>query len=67
MGFDDYKQEVLNLVQSLKTLILYTQGEKDSVEEYGQNFQSLWDRGEAFGGSPGVHKGLVNRLLSNPN
>ncbi len=33
VGFDDHKQLVFNLVQSLKTLFLYTQSEKDTVEE----------------------------------
>jgi hypothetical protein len=64
MGFDNHKQEVFNLVQAPKTLFLYTQGEKDTVEEFGRNFRSLWEMVEAFGGSPGVHKGLVNGLLS---
>ncbi len=65
VDFDNIKQEVFNLVQALKTLFLYTQGEKDTVEEFGCNFQSLWETVEAFGGSPGVHKGFVNGLLSN--
>ena len=65
MGFDDHKQEVFNLVQALKTLFLYTQGEKDIMDEFGRNFQSLWETVEAFRGSPGVHKGLVDGLLSN--
>ena len=56
VGFDDHKQDVFNLVQALKTLFLYAEGEKESVEEYGRNFRSLWDTVEAFGGSPGVHK-----------
>jgi hypothetical protein len=34
------------------------------VEEYGRNFRSLWDTVEAFGGSPGVHKGLMDALLT---
>jgi hypothetical protein len=38
VGFNDHKQEVFNLVQALKTLFLYTQGEKKMVEEYGGNF-----------------------------
>ena len=59
------KQEVFNLVQALKTLFLYTQGEKDTAEEFGRSFRSLWEMVEAFGGSPGVHKGLVDELLSN--
>jgi hypothetical protein len=65
VGFDNHKQEVFNLVQALKTLFLYTQGEKDTVEEIGRNFWSLWEKVETFGGSPGVHKGLVDGLLSN--
>ena len=35
--FDGHKQEVFNLVQAVKTLYLYTQGEKESIEEYGRN------------------------------
>ncbi len=65
MGFDNHKQEVFNLVQVLKMLFLYTQGEKDTVEEFMRNFRSLWEMVEAFGGSPGVHKGLIDGLLSN--
>jgi hypothetical protein len=63
VGFDDHKQSVFNLVQSLKTLFLHTQSEKESVEEYARNFRSLWDTVEAFGGSPGIHPGLVNAEL----
>jgi len=58
VGFDNHKQEVFNLVQALKTLFLFTQGEKDTVDEYRRNFRSLWDTVEAFGGSPGIHRGL---------
>ena len=62
VGLDDHKQEVFNLVQAAKTLYLYTQGEKESIE-YGRNFKSLWDTMEVFGGSSGVHKGLVEGIL----
>ncbi len=31
VGFDNHKQSVFNLVQSLKTLFLYTQSEKETV------------------------------------
>ncbi len=65
VGFEDHKQDVFNLVQSLKTLFLYTQSNKETVEKYGHNFRSLWDTVEAFGGSPGVHEGLVRGILSN--
>ena len=66
VGFDNHKQEVFNLVQVLKTLFLYTQTEKESVDKYACNFQSLWDTVEAFGGSPGIHQGLVKGLLTLP-
>ncbi len=38
VGFNNHKQEVFNLVQALKTLFLFTQGEKDTVDKYGHNF-----------------------------
>ncbi len=57
MAFDNHKQEVFNLMQSLKTLFLYTQGKKETVEEYSRNLRSLWDTVEAFGGLRGAHKG----------
>ena len=47
-------------------LFLFTQGEKDTVDEYGRNFRSLWDTVEAFEGSPGIHGGLVEGLLNEP-
>ncbi len=52
------------MVQSLKTLFLYTQSEKVTVEEYGRNFRSLWETVEAFRGLPGIHKGMMESLLS---
>ena len=64
VGFDNHKQEVFNLVQALKMLFLYTQGEKEVVEEDGQNFKSLWDMVEVFGGSPGIRKGLTDSILA---
>jgi hypothetical protein len=36
------------------------------VEEYARNLRSLWDTVEAFGGLPGVHKGLVEGLIRTP-
>ncbi len=63
VGFDDYKQEIFNLVQALKTLFLYTQGEKEGVDKYSRNFKSLWDTVEAFGGSSSIDKGLVDMVL----
>jgi hypothetical protein len=66
VGFDNHKQEVFSLVQALRTLFLFTQGEKDTVDKYGRNFQSLWDTVEAFRGLPGIHKGLVDGLLRQP-
>ncbi len=38
VGFDNHKQQVFNLVQVLKSLFLYTQGEKDTMEGFGYNF-----------------------------
>ena len=64
VGFDDHKQEVYNLVQSLKSLMLYSQGEKDTVDSYIQSFKSHWDTCSAFGASPGMHEGLVNNMLA---
>ncbi len=66
VGFDDHKQEIFNLVQALKILLLYTQGEKESVDEYACNFKSLWDTVEAFGGSPRMQKGLIQGVLDTP-
>ena len=63
LGFDDHKQEVFNLVQALKTLFLYSQSDKETVEQYGQNFRALWEMVEAFGGPPGIHEGMINALL----
>ncbi len=51
-------------MQALKTLFLYTHGERETVEEYGRNFGSLWDRVEAFGGLPGIHAGLTDAILA---
>jgi hypothetical protein len=51
VGFDDHKQEV----QALKTLFLYSQNDKETVKQYGQNFHALWETVETFGGFPGVH------------
>jgi hypothetical protein len=67
VGFDDHKQSVFNLVQSLKTLFLYSQSENETVEEYTRNFRSLWDTVEAFGGSPGIQDGLVEAELRRRN
>jgi len=67
VGFDEHKQSVFNLVQSLKTLFLYSQSENETVEEYTRNFRSLWDTVEAFGGSPGIQDGLVEAELRRRN
>ncbi len=66
VGFGDHEQEVSNLVQPLKTLFLYTQGKKETGEDYSRNLRSLWDTVEAFGGLPGVHKGLIEGLIRAP-
>ena len=57
--FDDHKQSVFNLVLSLKMLFLYSQSERETMEEYTRNFQNLWDMVEVFGGLPGIQDGLV--------
>jgi hypothetical protein len=62
VSFNNHKQDVFNLVQALKALFLYTQLEKELVEEYRRNIKSLWDTVEAFGGSPGLHKGMMEVL-----
>ncbi len=62
VGFNDHKQDVFDLVQALKALFLYTRLEKELVEEYGRNLKSLWDTVEAFGGYPGLHKGMMEAL-----
>ncbi len=41
VGFDAHKQEVFKLVQTLKTLFLYTQSNKEIVEQYSQNFRAF--------------------------
>ncbi len=62
VGFDNHKQDVFNLVQVLKALFLYTQLQKELAKEYGRNLKSLWDTVEAFGDSPGLHKGMIEAL-----
>jgi hypothetical protein len=34
---------MFNLVQALKALFLYSQSEKETVEEYRCNLKSFWD------------------------
>ncbi len=51
------------MVQALKGLFLYSQLEKELVEEYRRNLKGLWDTVEAFGGSPCLHKGMVDALM----
>jgi hypothetical protein len=63
MGFEDHRQEVSNLVQALTALFLYSQSEKEMVEECGRNLKSFWDMVEVFGGSPGLHCGIVEVLM----
>ena len=36
------------------------------MEQYGRNFRAFWDTVEAFGGSPGAQKGLIDALLKDP-
>ncbi len=51
------------MVQALRSLFLYTQSKKETVEEYGRNLKSLWDIVEAFGGSPGLQKGMMEAMV----
>jgi hypothetical protein len=39
VGFDNHTQEFSNLVHALKTLFLYTQGEKATVECWKKRYQ----------------------------
>ena len=66
MGFDDHKQEVFTLGQTIRALVLYTQSEKETVEEYGRNLKSFWDTVKAFGGTPGLHRGMMEALARDP-
>ena len=67
VGIDDHKQNAHNLVQAMKTLFIYTQTDKESVEYYSRNLTSLWYTDEDFGASPGIHRGLVGGwLLAEP-
>ena len=54
------------LVQALKTLFLYTQSDKENMEQYRRNFRTFGDMVEAFRGSLGAQKGLINVLLKDP-
>jgi hypothetical protein len=54
------------LVQALKTLFLYTQSDKENMEQYRRNFRTFGDTVEAFRGSLGAQKGLINVLLKDP-
>ncbi len=47
----------------MKMLLLYTQGEKQSVKEYARNFHSLWNMVEAFGGTPSAQKGIIDSMM----
>jgi hypothetical protein len=47
-------------------LFLYSQNDKEMVEQYGCNFRALWETVEAFGGSPGVHQGMIDGMLKDP-
>ena len=48
----------------MKTLFLYKQSEKESIDDYVGNFLSLWNTVEAIaGGTPGINEGLVGPKL----
>ena len=46
-------------------LFLYSQSNKETVKQYRRNFRALWETVEAAGGSPGIHKGMIDALLKN--
>ena len=50
----------------MKTLFLYSQSDKVTVEQYGRNFRALWETVEAFRGSPGIHQGMIEAMLKDP-
>ncbi len=54
-------------MQALKTLFLNSHSDKETVEEYGRNYCSLWDTVAVFGGLPGTHKGITDGMLKDPN
>ena len=60
VGFNNHKQEVFNLVKALKTLFLYSQSDKETMEQYDRNFRAFWETVEAFRDSPGVHQGMID-------
>jgi len=68
VGFNDHKQDVFNLVQALKTLFLYAQGEKESVEEepVGQG-GSLWRITGRRQGADGCAPDTDNQRGGEPN
>ena len=45
---------------------MYSQSNKETVEQYGCNFRAFCDAVEAFLGSPGVHKGMIEAFLKDP-
>jgi hypothetical protein len=57
---------VFKLVQALKALLLYSQYKKEAVEEYGHNLKSFLDAVKAFGGTPGLHRGMTKKV-ADPN
>ena len=64
VGFDNHKEEVFNLAQAPKSLMIYSQGEKETVNEYVQSFKSHWGMYSVFGMFPGVHKSLMTNMLA---
>ena len=66
IGFDNHKQEVFHLVQALKAFFLYSQNDKESMEQYGRNFRAFWETVKVFGGSPEIHQGMIDVLLKDP-
>ena len=59
------EQSLEELIRRIERICIGFDDHKQDVFN-GRNFKSLWGTVEAFGGSPGVHKGLVEGILKDP-
>ena len=57
-GFEDHRQGIYGMVQAMQKSFLRMQ-EKETISEYISDAKGLWYTTETFGGSPGVHEGIV--------
>ena len=65
VGFGEQKQETYNLVQSMRRLYLYIQGENENIADYVRHHKALWKTAEAFGATSGLHNSLVGSWIQN--